>query len=139
MYRAAGWNDYALWFFKKDGSRDTDFTPGRTVQLDDPILKKLTFTNQESGPPPRGGLAPPRSGGPPSVTLFSSEEAPEAIVTRDLLKQLGYDSVPEALRVDYQQKAAPLRIAAVAEWTGLCLGSAAGFSTTESAARNGNV
>ena len=116
VYRAAGWNDYALWFLKKDGSRDTDFTPGRTVQLDDPILKKLTFTNQESGPPPRGGLAPPRSGGPPSVTLFSSEEAPEAIVTRDLLKQLGYDSVPEALRVDYQQKAAPLRIAAVAEW-----------------------
>ena len=99
VHCVAGWNDYALWFFRKDGSRDTDFAPGRTVQARDPILAKLDLT-QRTG---RAGL-------------FTREDSPEIVVTRNLVKQLGYDAPPDVLMVDYKGRAAPLRVAAVAQW-----------------------
>jgi hypothetical protein len=99
VYRVSGWNDYALWFYRKDGSRDTDFTPGRTVQTGDPLLEKVHLTR-------RAG----QSG------VFSRENAPEIVVTASLLKQLGYEAPPDVLMVEYQQRAAPLKVIAIAEW-----------------------
>ncbi|MDP6111624.1 MAG: FtsX-like permease family protein [Planctomycetota bacterium] len=98
VHRVAGWNDYALWFFKRDGSRDTDFSSGRTVQPNDPVLEKLSFTQKASD------------------RFFERPVLPHLIVTESLLKQLGYEKPPAALKVVYQQRAAPLEIVGVAKW-----------------------
>lgn len=103
IHHVAGWNDVGPLFWKKDGSRDKDFTPGRTVQPGDPVLGKLRYLYRSH----------------PSV-LFSDGDAPEIIVTAKLLEQLGYDPIPtrppKTLQVNYRDTAAPLRLVAVAEW-----------------------
>lgn len=102
VHHVSGWNDYDLWFWQKSGARDTDFTPGRTVQAGDPILEKLSYLYRSR-----------------SDRVFSREDAPEIVVTAKLLQQLGYETapgrLPKALRVVYRDKPAPLQIAAVAE------------------------
>ncbi|MDA0840152.1 MAG: FtsX-like permease family protein [Planctomycetota bacterium] len=98
VHRVAGWNDYALWFFKKDGSRDTDFASGRTVQPNDPGLAKLSFSHQTTD------------------GFFKQPDLPHLIVTESLIEQLGYDKPPAALDVDYRQKSAPLQVVGVAKW-----------------------
>ena len=100
VYNISGWNDYDLWFWKKDGSQDTDFTQGRTVDLKDPVLSKLEITSRPVG----------------ADKLFTHEEAPEIVVTSLLLKQLGYEKPPRTLNVNYRGKAAPLKLRAVAKW-----------------------
>jgi hypothetical protein len=98
VHRVAGWNDYALWFFKKDGSRDSDFASGRTVQPNDPGLAKLSFSHKTSD------------------TFFERPDLPHLIVTESLIKQLGYEKPPATLNVVYRQKSAPLQVVGVAKW-----------------------
>jgi len=98
VHYVAGWNDYDLWFWTKDGAQDADFAPGRTVQRGDPILQKLRYRSKVG------------------TSVLLPDGAPEIIVTQGLLGQLKYSSPPESLRVTYKGLAAPLKVRAVAEW-----------------------
>lgn len=91
---AYGWEYSSLWFFKADGGLDSDYTQGRTVLVSDPILGKMTFIEGKE--------------------KFSTNQEEGLIVTKALLKRLGYqDKIPKKLTVYYKEKPVPISIVGV--------------------------
>ena len=73
-----GWNDVALWYYNQKGMEDSaGYSEGRTVDIDDLLLTTLpTQSNQQ--------------------TLFTGDGVGQLIVTKTLLRTLGYIEAEKA-------------------------------------------
>ncbi|MEO1082895.1 MAG: FtsX-like permease family protein [Acidobacteriota bacterium] len=95
-----GWNDVTFWFIDEGGDEDQALTHGRTVHPDDPLLSRLDYAAGDG--------------------RFSGDGVAEIIVSRSLLRSLGYPDeapFPEILRLDYAELKAPMKVLGVAEST----------------------
>jgi hypothetical protein len=97
---AFGWNDLTLWFYTADGSIDTGLTHGRSVNVADPVLKRMTFQKKPN-------------------TFFSDKGIAQIIVSQSLLKSLNYDDneIPSHLTIEYLNASAQVEVVGVADWT----------------------
>jgi cell division protein FtsX len=95
---AFGWNDLTLWFYTADGSIDTGLTHGRSVNVADPVLKRMTFQKKPN-------------------TFFSDKGIAQIIVSQSLLESLNYDEIPSHLTIEYLNASAQVEVVGVADWT----------------------
>ena len=98
---AFGWNDLTLWFYTADGSIDTGLTFGRSVNIADPVLKRMTFLSKKN-----------------PKTFFSDKGIAQIIVSQSLLKSLNYENeIPSHLMIEYLNVPVKVEVVGVANWT----------------------